>query len=73
MPPNPQETADLITFNAETLSGNLHFLCSGSAKNKVKNPKKAVFILSIYWHVKTGFYMIEYNYTPLFISYLSIC
>ena len=42
-------------------------------KTKWKTQKKAVFILSIYWHVKTGFYMIEYNYTPLFISYLSIC
>ena len=26
--PNPQETADLITFTAEFLNVNLHFLCS---------------------------------------------
>ena len=26
--PNPQETADLITFTEEILHGKLHFLCS---------------------------------------------
>ena len=26
--PNPQETADLITFTEEILNGKLHFLCS---------------------------------------------
>ena len=26
--PNPQETADLVTFTEEVLNGNLHFLCS---------------------------------------------
>ena len=25
--PNPQETADLVTFNDEILNGKLHFLC----------------------------------------------
>ena len=25
---NPDETADLVTFTEETLSGKLHFLCS---------------------------------------------
>ena len=29
--PNPQETADLVTFTEETLQGKFHFLCS--AKN----------------------------------------
>ena len=28
MRPNPQETADLVTFSEETLNGKLHFLCS---------------------------------------------
>ena len=28
--PNPQETADLVTFTGEILNGKLHFLCSGS-------------------------------------------
>ena len=28
--PNPQETADLVTFFEEILNGKLHFLCSGS-------------------------------------------
>ena len=27
--PNPQETADLVTFTEEILNGKLHFLCSG--------------------------------------------
>ena len=27
--PNPQETADLVTFNEEIRNGKLHFLCSG--------------------------------------------
>ena len=26
--PNPQETADLVTFAEEILNGKLHFLCS---------------------------------------------
>ena len=28
MRPNPQETADLVTFTEEILSGKLDFLCS---------------------------------------------
>ena len=28
--PNPQETADLVTFTEEILNGKLHFLCSFS-------------------------------------------
>ena len=30
MRPNPQETADLITFTEEVLNGKLHILCSDS-------------------------------------------
>ena len=30
--PNPQETADLITFNEEILNEKLHFLCSAFEK-----------------------------------------
>ena len=26
--PNPQETADLVTYNEEILNGKFHFLCS---------------------------------------------
>ena len=26
--PNPQETADLVTFTEKILNGKLHFLCS---------------------------------------------
>ena len=28
MSPNPQESANLVTFNEEILNGKLHFLCS---------------------------------------------
>ena len=28
MCPNPQETADLVTFTEEILNAKLHFLCS---------------------------------------------
>ena len=28
MEPNPQETADLVTFTEEILNGKLHFLCN---------------------------------------------
>ena len=47
MPPDPQETTDLIIFNGEILSENLQFfLWSANAKNRgskrtqVKNSKK---------------------------------
>ena len=30
--PNPQETADLVTFTEEILNGKLHFLCSVNDK-----------------------------------------
>ena len=31
--PNPQETADLVTFTEEILDGKLHFLCSEDCEN----------------------------------------
>ena len=38
--PNPQETAELVTFTEEILNGKLHFLCSGiSALDTKKNSK----------------------------------
>ena len=37
MSPNPQETADLVTFTEEILSGKLYFLCSF---RKLRNFKK---------------------------------
>ena len=30
MRPNPQETANLVTFAEEILNGKLHFLCSAN-------------------------------------------
>ena len=32
MRPNPQETADLVTFTEEVLHRKLHFLCSESSE-----------------------------------------
>ena len=32
--PDPQETADLVTFTEEILNGKLHFLCSGLMSSK---------------------------------------
>ena len=34
--PNPQETADLVTFAEEILNGKLHFLCSVGISNEVE-------------------------------------
>ena len=35
--PNPQETADLVTFTEEILNGKLHFLCNGNGKGISRN------------------------------------
>ena len=40
--PNPQETADLVTFTEEILNGKLHFLCSIIARDVFG------FLLNIY-------------------------
>ena len=40
MSPNPQETADLVTFTEEILNGKLHFLCSDKTSNHVKDLRK---------------------------------
>ena len=47
--PNPQKTADLVTFNDEILNGKLHFLCSADISHLCKKPKTvpAVNIYSI--------------------------
>ena len=39
--PNPQKTADLVTFTEEIFNEKLHFLCSGSVTNIWKGPKYA--------------------------------
>ena len=33
--PNPQETADLVTFTEEILNGKLHFLCSDNINSSI--------------------------------------
>ena len=42
--PNPQESADLVTFSEEVLNGKLHFLCNASisfGKTKVSGITKS--------------------------------
>ena len=38
--PNPQETADLVTFTEKILNGKLHFLCSVICRINVKLGKR---------------------------------
>ena len=49
MRPNPQETADLVTFTEEILNGKLHFLCSVSTlsphKTKTQTRNKTKFLV----------------------------
>ena len=43
MRPNPQETADLVSFTEQILNGKLHFLCSdryGTGVIKLTNKAK---------------------------------
>ena len=41
--PNPQETADLVTFTGEILNGKLHFLCSDSLSYLKLSISKLIF------------------------------
>ena len=45
--PNPQETADLVTFTEEILNGKLHFLCSVICNNSNNNRKKTMLTNSL--------------------------
>ena len=44
MRPNPQESADLVTFNEEILNEKLHFLCN--KKNKLNEDYLLLFLFS---------------------------
>ena len=44
MLPNPQETADLVTFTEEILNGKLHFLCSVVSVNRRRKDIKVRFV-----------------------------
>ena len=39
MRPDPQETADLVTFTEEILNGKLHFFCSRRFNTSLRVPK----------------------------------
>ena len=59
--PNPQKTADLVTFVEEILNGKPHFLCSvitgGDFKSKGKNTDK---LPDIFWVNEMG-YIFSFN------------
>ena len=40
--PNPQFSADLVTFTEEILNGKLHFLCSDLAIIKICDHSKVI-------------------------------
>ena len=42
--PNPQESADFVTFTEKILNGKLHFLCSVREKksSKIGEPNKTL-------------------------------
>ena len=42
--PNPQETADLVTFTEKIFNGELHFLCSerGGWESRFSLPRKVI-------------------------------
>ena len=42
MKPNPQETADWVTFYGEILNGKLHFLCSDMFLIDIKIKKRVI-------------------------------
>ena len=46
MQPNPQETADLVTFTEEILNGKLHFMCSERPVKIVANSLSTKVICS---------------------------
>ena len=62
MEPNPQETADLVTFTEEIRSGKLHFLCSVMSESYHSTEKSGwkVFedFLKKSWHVENWYNLI---------------
>ena len=47
--PNPQESADLVTFTEEILNAELHFLCSGSLRYELSFNKDIEDFLNRFW------------------------
>ena len=44
--PNPQDSADLVTFNEEIINGKLHFLCSVITTKDVNSLKPGFSVTS---------------------------
>ena len=47
--PNPQETADFVTFTEEILNGKLHFLCSADG---FRHSMRVYFELGLFFKIK---------------------
>ena len=47
--PNPQKTADLVTFTEEILNGKLTFLCSGHVWF-LKSVSSKISLIGDHWH-----------------------
>ena len=62
--PNPQETADLVTFTEEILNGKFHFSCSDSCWKPFlklrKAPRKRVREKNMIWLKKRFLHHIDY-------------
>ena len=55
MLPNPQETADLVTFTEEILNGKLHFLCSARYTEETTNKfikKHMIMFMFVYFMLR---------------------
>ena len=72
--PNPQETADLVTFTEEILKGKLHFLCSSIQSMGMNiltrwNSKFLIVICSETGHESYYTDLIKFNILSLALFY----
>ena len=61
--PNPQETADLVTFTEEILNGILHFLCSEMELHWITFSAASQYFRTGVRYVLSNFYLSPYD-TP---------
>ena len=56
--PNPQETADLVTFTKEILNGKLYFLCSEKGHTNecfLYSPQSYLYVIKLVFMFKSKF------------------
>ena len=73
--PNPQETADLVTFTEEILDGKLHFLCSVKTWSHYLVETLLNFIWYLMKHsiLATQGYMVHFSVLFCQMTWLSTC